>query len=103
VLKDGTEHRLTFNLYSAGMLKAVFAPHATIVDLRAIDLFLNRFAPDAKWTASMVNGLPGREEVLRKLREIEEPLCRLAGWVDHGTHVLIVAQPNHMSNAHGRI
>ena len=94
VLKDGTEHLLTFNLYSAETLKAVFTPHATVVDLRAIDLFLSRFATDANWTANLVNGLTGRQEVIRKLTEIEEPLCRLAGWVDHGTHVLIVAQPN---------
>jgi SAM-dependent methyltransferase len=93
VLKDGTEHRITFNLYSAEMLKAVFAPHATIVDLRAIDLFIGRFASDANWTAKLVNGLPGRQQVMRELKEIEEALCRLAGWVDHGTHVLIIAQP----------
>ena len=94
VLKDGTEHLLTFNLYSAETLKALFAPHATVVDVRAIDLFLSRFAPDANWTANLVNTLPGRQEVIRKLQETEEALCRQAGWVDHGTHVLIVAQPN---------
>jgi SAM-dependent methyltransferase len=98
VLKDGSEHRLIFNLYSAEMLKRVFSPHAAIVDLRAIDLFLNRFAPDANWTAHLVDGLPGREEVIRRLKEIEEPLCRLPGWVDHGTHVLIIAQPHQTRN-----
>jgi hypothetical protein len=30
---------------------------------------------------------------VNKLKEIEESLCRLPGWIDHGTHVLIVAQP----------
>ena len=99
VLKDGTEHLLTFNLYSAETLKALFAPHATVVDLRAIDLFLSRFAPDANWTGNLVNCLPGRQEVVRKLQETEEALCRQAGWVDHGTHVLIVAQPNHAAGA----
>jgi SAM-dependent methyltransferase len=87
VLKDGTEHRLTFNLYSAELLGAMFAAHATIVDLRAVDLFLSRFAADANWTANLVGNLPGRTDVIRKLKEIEEPLCRLPGWVDHGTHV----------------
>jgi SAM-dependent methyltransferase len=93
-LKDGTEHRFTFNLYGADVLRAMFAPHATITDLRAVDLFLSRFAADANWTASLLNGLVGREEVLRKLKEIEEPLCRQPGWIDHGTHILIVARPN---------
>jgi len=93
VLRDGTEHRLTFNLYSAEMLKGAFGRRATIVDLRAIDLFLNRFASDLNWTGSLIANLPGREEVMRELKEIEDHLCRRAGWVDHGTHILIVAQP----------
>jgi len=94
VLKDGTEHVVTFNLYGATSLKALFASHAAIVDLRAIDLFVSRFAPDANWTGNLVNALPGRQDVVQKLKEIEETLCRLPGWIDHGTHVLIVADPN---------
>ena len=70
VLKDGTEHLLTFNIYSAETLRALFSPHATVVDLRAIDLFLTRFAPDANWTGNLVNCLTGRQEVIRKLQEI---------------------------------
>jgi hypothetical protein len=94
VLKDGSEHRLTFNLYSAETLKALFAPYADILDLRAIDLLLSRFAPDSKWSGNLVNSLPGREDVVRKLKELEESLCRLPGWIDHGTHILIVAAPS---------
>jgi len=97
VLNDGTKHRLTLNLYSAETIKAVFAEHAQIGDLRAIDLFASRFAPDADWTGALVNTLPGRDEVLRKLTEMEEPLCREPGWIDHGTHILIVAQPKRLS------
>ena len=93
VLKDGTRHVLTFNLYGAETLRALFAPHATVLDLRAVDLFLSRFAPDANWTANLVDRLAGRQEVMLRLKELEEPLCRLSGWVDHGTHVLIVAKP----------
>jgi SAM-dependent methyltransferase len=92
-LKDGTEHRFTFNLYGADVLRLMFAPHATIVELRAVDLFVSRFAADPHWTASLLNGLAGRQEVLRNLGEIEETLCRQPGWIDHGTHVLIVGQP----------
>jgi SAM-dependent methyltransferase len=93
--KDGTRHVLTFNLYGADALKALFAPHAAIADLRAIDLFVSRFAPDANWTKTLVEGLAGRQQVMQRLKELEEPLCRLPGWVDHGTHVLIVARPLH--------
>lgn len=76
VLKDGTRHVLTFNLYGADTLRALFTPHATVADLRAIDLFLSRFAPDANWTGIMVNRLAGRQEVMERLKELEEPLCR---------------------------
>ena len=92
-LKDGTRHVLTFNLYSADTLKALFASKASILDLRAVDLFLSRFAPDTNWTEVLVKRLAGRHEVMQRLKELEEPLCRLPGWVDHGTHVLIVARP----------
>jgi SAM-dependent methyltransferase len=93
VLKDGSRHVLTFNLYSAETLAALFAPHAAIVDLRAIDLFVSRFAPGANWTEILVNRLAGRQQVIERLKELEESLCRLPGWVDHGTHVLLVARP----------
>jgi SAM-dependent methyltransferase len=93
VLKDGSRHVLTFNHYSAETLAALFAPHAAIVDLRAIDLFVSRFAPGANWTEVLINRLAGRQQVIERLKELEEPLCRLPGWVDHGTHVLVVAQP----------
>ncbi|HET6925548.1 MAG TPA: hypothetical protein VFI48_01650 [Hyphomicrobiaceae bacterium] len=93
VLKDGSAHRLTFNLFPAKTLKTLFATRAGVVDLRAVDLFLSRFAPDAKWNSTLVNALPGREDVMGKLKEIEEQLCRQPGWVDHGTHILIVAEP----------
>ena len=51
------------------MLKTLFATWAGIVDLRAVDLFLSRFAPEAKWSSTLVNALPGREDVMRKLKE----------------------------------
>jgi SAM-dependent methyltransferase len=92
-LKDGTRHVLTFNLYSADTLRALFASEATILDLRAVDLFVSRFSPDASWTEVLVNRLVGRPEVVQRLKELEEPLCRLPGWIDHGTHVLIAARP----------
>ena len=79
VLKDGTEHLLTFNLYSAETLKALFAPHANSRGSPGDRLFLSRFAPDANWTAKLVNGLPGRQEVIRKLQEIEEALAASPG------------------------
>jgi SAM-dependent methyltransferase len=98
-LKDGTRHVLTFNLYSADTLRALFASEATILDLRAVDLFVSRFAPDARWTEVLVNRLAGRPEFVQRLKDLEEPLCRLPGWIDHGTHVLVAARP--MANAAG--
>ncbi len=92
-LKDGTKHVFTFNLYGARTLEALFANCGSVLEIRAIDLFQSRFAADVNWTASLMSSLPGRQEVVQKLRQIEEELCRLPGWIDHGTHVLIVTQP----------
>ena len=103
VLKDGSEHVLTLNLYSAERLKALFGTRARIVDLRAVDLFLSRFALDENWTAQAASALPGRSQVLKSLRDAEEQLCREPAWVDHGTHVLLVAQPRtHIGKTSGR-
>jgi ubiquinone/menaquinone biosynthesis C-methylase UbiE len=103
VLKDGSEHILTLNLYSAESLKALFGTRARIVDLRAVDLFLNRFQLDENWTAQLARALPGRAHVLRALREAEEQLCREPAWLDHGTHILLVAQPGaHVGRSSGR-
>jgi SAM-dependent methyltransferase len=93
LLKDGTEHQIPFNPYSAEALKELFVAHATIIDIRAMDLFLSRFAPDAHWTAVLIKSLPGRQETTSFLRDLEESLCRLPAWVNQGTHVLIVAEP----------
>lgn len=94
-LRDGTWHRFTFNIYSADQMKTIFSPFAEVADVRAVDLFVNRFNVDSNWTADEVSTLPGRGDVLAKLRELEEVLCRSPGWIDHGTHVLIVAAPRH--------
>ena len=77
----------------AQALEAFFAPHADIVGIRAMDLFVSRFAPDVNWTASLIASLPERPAVVQKLKEMEDGLCRLPGWIDHGTHVLIVVHP----------
>jgi hypothetical protein len=103
VLKDGSEHVLTLNLYSAERLKALFGARAILKDLRAVDLFLSRFALDENWTAHLASALPGRNQVLRSLREAEDQLCREPAWLDHGTHVLVVAQPRtHVAKISGR-
>jgi SAM-dependent methyltransferase len=92
-LDDGSQHQLPFKLYAAQELERLFSPHSSIQDLRAIDIFMSRFAPDAHWTSLLLEALPTRSLLVDKLKEMEEALCRLPGWVDHGTHVLIVTKP----------
>jgi ubiquinone/menaquinone biosynthesis C-methylase UbiE len=96
-LKDGTRHRLSFNIYPAETIRSIFTPHAEVLDMRAVDLFVTRFAPDGKWTARLLGELPERSAVEQKLRELETGLCRMPGWIDHGTHILIVARPKSAS------
>jgi hypothetical protein len=61
--------------------------------LRAIDIFSGRFAADAHWTEPLLARLPSRAGVLEQLSAFEDDLCRSPGWVDHGSHILIVARP----------
>jgi SAM-dependent methyltransferase len=91
-LDDGSQHRLPMKMYSARALEAMFLPYADLLDLRAIDLFLSRFAADENWTSSLLDHLPDRPTVVERLKEMEESLCHLPGWIDHGTHVLVVAK-----------
>jgi SAM-dependent methyltransferase len=93
VLRDGSRHVMPFNLYSAAQIRRHFERCAKIVDLRAVNLFTTRFATDANWTEGRPGLLRSRRILLADLKEMEEPLCRLPGWIDHGTHVLIVAEP----------
>ncbi len=91
-LDDGSQHALPFKIYSAQALEGLFSPHADVVDLRAIDLFISRFAADENWTSSLLDRLPDRPAIIEELKKMEEVLCRQPGWIDHGTHVLVVAK-----------
>ena len=91
-LDDTSRHKIPFKMYTAQSLRAMFLPYADINELRAIDIFAGRFAADGNWTAALLRGSPERRMVLEQLEQLEEKLCRRPGWIDHGTHVLIVAR-----------
>ena len=92
-LNDGSQHALPFKLYSAQALEALFSPHADVVDVRADDRFRQALlSADKNWTSSLLDCLPDRPAVIERLKEMEESLCRLPGWIDQGTHVLVVAK-----------
>jgi SAM-dependent methyltransferase len=94
VLRDGSRHVMPFNLYSAAQIRRLFESRSKIIDLRAINLFNTRFAADDNWNESRLTHSRARRTLLANLKEMEEPLCRLPGWIDHGTHVLVIAEPN---------
>ena len=94
-LDDESMHQVPFKMYTAKALSAMFSPHAYIHELRAIDIFSGRFAADGNWNAPLLRNLSERSLVLEQLAKLEEDLCRQPGWIDHGTHVLIVARPKH--------
>ncbi len=101
-LDDASRHRLIFKMYTAEALGAMFALHAEIRELRAIDIFAGRFADDRKWTSALLQRLPQRRALLDKLEKLEEELCRQPGWIDHGTHVLIVARSKSVAKQNAR-
>ena len=48
-LWDGRHIALSFHLFTASELRSCFLDHFNIEDLRGLDLFHNRFAPDPRW------------------------------------------------------
>ncbi len=92
VLKDGSRHVLPFRLYSSREIKAVFERTSIVKDLRAVNLFSTRFAVDDNWTSGLLERSCEHRAVLAELDGMEEALCRSPGWIDHGTHVLVVAE-----------
>ena len=92
-LDDGSYHCLTWNLYDANTIRQLFATYASVLDIRAVDIFSCRFTDDAEGTAESVAALPGLSNVFARLAQLEAELCRQPGWIDHGTHVLVIAEP----------
>ena len=89
-LQNGRRISFDFRLFGAAELQALAAVYFELKDLQGLDLFHGRFAGDRRWNppSSMAS-----TQFANELERLEERYCRHSEFVDHATHLLLVAGP----------
>lgn len=88
--KDGTQTSFPSRLFTAAQITGCAAPLLQIDELSGLDFFHGRFAPDPDWNP------PEAQYELRfaeMLLELERRFRHEPAFVDHATHLLLVARP----------
>jgi hypothetical protein len=80
---------LSFHLFAASELRSYFADHFDIEDLRGVDLFHNRFAPDPRWNPA---SLAVDNQLYDELERLEETYATSSRFMERATHLLLVAR-----------
>ena len=82
--------RASFNshLFSRKEIRALIVPHMKIDDLRGLDLFHGRFSTDPRWNPETTQSTNG---FMRELAALETRYSHDPEFMDHATHLLIVA------------
>lgn len=88
--QDGSRASLPSRLFSAAQLRALATPGLEIEELSGLDFFHGRFATDPDW-----NPAEARLDAkfVEALRELEQRFRRDPAFVDHATHILLIARP----------
>ena len=86
--QNGRHISLPSHLFNAVELRSLITPHLDIEDLCGLDLFHGRFAGDPRWNPPDVSF--GRQ-FASELVQLEKEHCREAEFIDHATHLLLVA------------
>jgi SAM-dependent methyltransferase len=91
-LHDGRRFTVRFHLFDALELRDCFADRFVIEDLRGLDLFHSRFAPDPRWNpVSAPIDDPFRDHLAR----LEEAHSQIQGFMEHAIHLLLVGRRRH--------
>lgn len=85
---DGSRTSFASHLFSAAEIRALVAPALGIDDLSGLDLFHGRFAADPGWNPP--EAAPD-SSLLRALRNLERHFSHDPAFIDHATHLLMVA------------
>ncbi len=88
-LSDGRHINFNFHLFAATELRSYFADHFDIEDLRGLNLFQNRFAPDPRWNPG---SLAVDNQFSNELERLEETYATSTGFMECATHLLLVAR-----------
>jgi SAM-dependent methyltransferase len=91
-LCDGHHIELAFHLFTVSELRSNFAGLLDIEDLRGLDVFHNRFAPDPRWNPA---SLTIDDQFSDELERLEEAYATRPGFVERATHLLLVARRRH--------
>jgi SAM-dependent methyltransferase len=87
--QDGSHTSFPSHLFSAGEIRALAAPALRIDELMGLDLFHGRFANDPEWNPA--EAAPGTG-FLSALRALERRYSHDPIFIDHATHLLMVAR-----------
>jgi SAM-dependent methyltransferase len=98
-LYDGRRFTLRFHLFGAFELRSCFANRFAIEDLRGLDLFHSRFAPDPRWNPTTLPiDPPFRDDLAR----LEDAYSRIPGFMERATHLLLVGRRRHPEDPLGQ-
>ncbi len=87
--QDGSRTSFPSHLFSAAEIRALAEPALLIDDLIGLDLFHGRFANDPQWNPA--EAAPNAD-FLHALRALENRFCHNPAFIDHSTHLLMVAR-----------
>lgn len=88
-LCDGRHIAFNSHLFAASELRHLFALHLEIEDLRGLDLFHSRFAPDPRWNPA---SLPANHQRYDALTRLEKAYATDPDFIDCATHLLLVGR-----------
>jgi SAM-dependent methyltransferase len=88
-LYDGRRFAVRFHLFEAAELESCFADRFVIEDLRGLDLFHSRFAPDPRWNPESIRI---EHPVPERLPQLENAYSRTPGFMERATHLLLVGR-----------
>lgn len=86
---DGKHASLPSKLFTAAELRALASSVLHVDDLSGLDLFHGRFAHDPHWNPPEAAASTG---FAQNLRELEHRFCHHPDFMDHATHLLMLAR-----------
>lgn len=93
--QNGRHILLPSHLFSAAELRVLADPYLDVEDLFGLDLFHGRFAADARWNPDS----DFDAHFANQLAQLETAYCRDPEFIDHATHLALVATPRKPTGA----
>jgi len=88
-LANGRHMSFTSHLFGTAELVGLVSQHLTVQDVCGLDIFHGRFSTDPRWNPPNAISSHFFE---RELTRLEQVFCREPEFIDHATHLLLVAK-----------